>query len=651
MIYICADASGKLSGSEAFTLRGLDKFTMGKIGDIVCIGKADNEQLAYSGYKSNIEAFLFATAVGKKVLIASGHFPIPVDYTPTTPLTLPRTLFKLAKKPTSDFLERMKSGLEKYGIEDVYVGKGDPSFVVDKPGFTALRTSIAQVSLPRGPSVEGVAQLEATVFALRIYQCVDLFLRTNTYAYKGEAEESSAKLVKRGIDTVVETRINSYFYRPGYDQDTKVPRRADDVSVRKGEKEAYPEEPVDLTPHLDGELQSSSVVLVAKPSRMPATSSYGRPSDVPFVPGILFPYFKGLLSGDTAGFRELVAKLFYRNLGELGKDNRQAFKDFRAGVGSFPTTEQGVILCHVLKGIDLALQTQTHLFLLIEQETYHGFCLLGEKFAVFAHGTWERPGTPEELRDELKSIRSHSASLEKVAELLGQVLDRNGDTIVVDSEGIDSTVKLADVLAKVDIDEKEEEVKELVKALQTLSFPTTFRTYKPEYICQALDILAGRALFPEDVPIYLGTDWSKMDTVEYKAFAMFGPRGFSFRNSTGIEIKVPGQGDSDPFKQKEENGKWTYPRLILGEKSIPACIAEWNTFVARGCIKMDVTERAGGSRNRVFTDKSRDVIWDHLKLLKGEKLIGVGKETVPQAEKRTHAVAFGKGDFDTVLFD
>jgi hypothetical protein len=91
--------------------------------------------------------------------------------------------------------------------------------------------------------------------------------------------------------------------------------------------------------------------------------------------------------------------------------------------------------------------------------------------------------------------------------------------------------------------------------------------------------------------------------------------------------------------------------LILGEKSIPACIAEWNTFVARGCIKMDVTERAGGSRNRVFTDKSRDVIWDHLKLLKGEKLIGVGKETVPQAEKRTHAVAFGKGDFDTVLFD
>jgi hypothetical protein len=498
--------------------------------------------------------------------------------------------------------------------------------------------------------VEEVAQLEAAVYSLRIFQCVDLFLRTNTYAYKGDDVEAPKGMLKRGIQSIVEGRTNSYWYRTGYTKDSKVPRMVTEPSVRIGEKEDHPEEPVDLTPNLDGELAMASVVLVAKPSKLPATTSYGAPSDVPFGPGLLFPYFPGLLSGDSAGFRELVSKLFYRNLGSTGKDLKAAFKDFRAGIGSFPTTSSGKILTHVLKGIELALSTQSHLFLLIEAETYHGFCLLGEKFSVFAHGKWDRPLPAEDLRAELMSIRSHSASLRAVLEALGGVVDGNGDNIIVEESSIETAAGLADALSRVDISEKEEDVEKLRVAMRTLSFPTKFRTFKPQYIVEAISYLVGQESFPEEIPIYLGTDWSKMGTVEYKAFAMFGPRGFSFRNATGTEIKVPKTGEHDPFNQRHEDGKYVYPRLILGEKSIAACISEWEAFVSRGAIKMDLSERASGSRNRVFTEKSRDLIWGKLVEVRTQGLVGIGKEVVPAAEKRSHDVAFGKADFDSITF-
>jgi len=623
---------------------------MGRISDIICFGKADSNQIAYSGYKDNIEAFLFATAMKQKISIATGHFPIPKDYVPTVPLPLPRTLFQLSKKPTKEFVEKMKGALEGAGITEVFVGKGNPSFVLTTPEFATLTGTIISVSNPRGPVIEGTAQLEAAIYSLRILQCIDLFLRTNTYSYRIEDPTIYPEVKPEDhMERRMEIRTASYWYRHGYDKKTKVPRRADEgtaTSMRLSD-----EEPEDLTPHLSGVLPVNHIVLVAKPSTKPATTSYGAPSDVPFVHGILFPYFSGLLGGDSAGFRELVSTLFFRNLGELGKDVRDSFKEFRSGMGSFPTTTSGVIFTHVLKGIHLALQTQTQLFLLIEEKTYHGFCLLGENFSVFAHGGWTKAQSPEDLKKELSTIRSHSSSLSVVREIIEKCKDREGDMIQVGEDGLTSTSDLADLLAKIDLKENDDEqIEVLRKEIRTLSFPSRYRTFKPEYIADSirqLTVNLGEP-FPRDLPVYISPDWSKMGSKTYKIFASFGPRSFSFRNATGIEIMVPGEGDEDPMARRNEAGKLIYPRLLVGEKSLPAAIQEWETLVARGMIKMDIQERAQGSRNHVFIEKSRDTIWAALKDAKKDGFLGTGQ--VVTAEKRKADVAFGKADFESVVW-
>jgi len=620
--------------------------TMGRISDVVCFGKADQNQVAFSGYKDNIEAFLHATAVGKKTSISAGHFPIPFDYIPTVPLPLPRTLFKLAKKPSPEFIVKMKEGLERFGITEVFVGKGDPSFVLDHPGYQSLMSNVRAISLPRGPVVEGVSQLESTILSLRLYQCIDLFLRTNTYSFKTETlKEWPANYLSEAA-SLGEARVNGYWYREGFDKDTKVAKRFEDDTPRR---EIDSEETEDFTPTMRGKIPLGHTVLIAKPSKKPATTSYGPPSDVPFESGILFPFFHGMLSGDTAGLRELVSRLFFRNLGEIGKDNRESFKEFRAGIGSLPTTFAGVILSHVMKGIDLALQTQTQLYLVIEEGTYHGFCLLGSLFSVFAHGSWHRPLEAEGLRTELNSIRSHKSSLVAIREVFGRCHDVNKDVILVENDELETSSDLADLLSRVSLKESEEDVvDELRVLLRSLSFSTRFRTFKPEHIAESIRMLTSTYddPFPGEIPVFISSDWSKMGSKEYKVFASFGPRSFSFRNSVGTEISIPKKDEEDPMKRRNEADKLVYPRILVGEKPISVCISEWASLKSRGMIRMDVQERAGGARNHVFSDKSKEVIWNALKEAKTDGYLGTGK--VEEARKRTADVAFGKADFDAI---
>jgi hypothetical protein len=652
MIYICADLSGKLPQSETFAARGLQKFTMGRISDVVCFGKADSNQLAYSGYKDNIEAFLYATAMKHKVNISAGHFPIPSSYTPTTPLPFPRTIFKLAKKPTQDFIDKMKGGLEKYGIEDVFVGKGDPSYIVSKPDFGFFSGPVASISLPRGPVIEATSQLISSISVLRIYQCVDLFLRTNTYSYKPDDVTvwPSSFNTERGRNKIIETQVNGFFWREGYSNTGKIARTSGEEMSAEEKEKARVEN--DTTPHLKGEIQTQHTVLVAKPSKMPASSSYGPPSGVPTSSGVIFPFFPGMLAGDTAGFRGLISSLFFRNLGSQGKDVRDSFKDFRADMGSFPTTSAGIILTHVLKGVELALQTQTQLFLLIEEETYHGFCLLGEFFSIFAHGIWHRPLSPEDLVTELKEIRSHSSSLSAVRDILGKCVDGGGNAILVEEDELRTSCDLADILSRVNIsDTAEDDLEKLKKEIRTLSFPSRYRTFKPEFIAESVRLLTVHhdQPFPRSLPIFISADWSKMGSKEYKVFASFGPRSFSFRNAVGTEILVPGAGEEDPMVRRNEAGKLIYPRLLVGEKSISACLVEWEALKTRGMIKMDMQERAQGSRNHVFVDKSKDVIWGALKEARIAGSIRTGTvATIP--EKRSVDVAFGSADHDSIVW-
>jgi hypothetical protein len=654
MIYICGSTSGKLIQTQEFSNRKLDGLTQGRVRDIVLFGKADYTQLAYDGYKANLEAFLLATAVKAKVSTKELHFPLPADYEPQVPLPYPPVIFKLAKKPSDADVTSLRNGLEKWGLLEVKAGKGNPSFSLDRTSFTLLRRTLPAISVPRGPSVTGYAQLEGTSEMLRVYQCVDAFLATNTYFYRKECDETvwGGVLTSPSVGELAEARLAGMVFRSGYGKGTK---KVGTGPLEGPARKIDDEEPEDLTRHREYQTPIGAAVLVAKPSPKPSSTSYGAPADTPFHPGLLFPYFTGMLAADTEGFRELVSDLFFRNLGVKLIEPRQAYLAFRASIGTATTTEAGIILLHVLKGISLSLQTQTHLYLLFDSTVYLGFVLLGELFSVFAHGKWHRPLSAEALRTELRGIQTHESTLAALEQRIKRCILDDGDAVTFEEGDTRSMSMLADLLSKIKLRDAEKDEDDIAQLLARMSFSTSYKTFKPSNIAWAIMQMTDslEEELPGDLPIYIPLrGWGNLGKKEYKVLAAFGPRGPSFRNSSGVEIKVPKPGTVDPLTLRNEAGELKFPRLLVGEKVISEALKDWADLKAKGSIKQDQQERAGGSRNHPYREKEKVVIWEALKVASANGHLAVGKGTDEVAvAKRSHEIAFGESSISELIFD
>jgi hypothetical protein len=214
MIYIARAVDKKAQPTIAFSQRGIAGLTQGRISDINLFAKPCEQQLAYDGYRNSIEAFIFATAVGKKVSCSAGQFPIPAAYNPTVPLPLPQTVFQLAKKPSDQFVEQFTSALEEFGLEKVNAGKGNPTFSLKRPTLPLLRDKLHIYASASSPQIDSFAQLPASRSFLQIYQYVDLFLAVNTYEYKGQ-DIHEEPTYPEYLATTTEFRISAAYFRPG----------------------------------------------------------------------------------------------------------------------------------------------------------------------------------------------------------------------------------------------------------------------------------------------------------------------------------------------------------------------------------------------------------------------------------------------------
>jgi hypothetical protein len=652
MIYISAQISGKVPQTQAYANKKLSGLTQGRISDIILFGKPTYVQIAFSGYKDSIEAFLLATAVGMKVSTKAGHYPIPIGSNITVPLRFPPIVFKLSKVPKPEFVTALLERWEEYGVRRVEVGKGSPSFTMDSPTLSIIRDKLPAISLPRGPNIAGYCQLEAAVESIRIYQCVEFFLATNTYYYKKDIDEVMKKESPAASSTVAsryDLRYESGYFRAGYDADRE---RKEYVEGGSDDKvDAL--EPKNLTPHLTTVMNPSQAVLVAKPSPKPASTSFGQPSSVPAHPGILFPYFEGLLASDTNGLKELFTKYFFRNLGSGTVDAKAAYLTFRQVIGTFVHTEQGRIISHVLKGMELALETQTHLYLLFDGQTYLGFTLLGQHFSVFAHGKWVTPLEAQDLRAELVLLQTHSKNLGDLAARMRRCVDSGGDSISVEDDELTSMTRLGYLLSTIELREDENDEEEISAILARLSFPTRFKTFKPANIVWAIDQLTANLTepIPDDLPIFIPLKgWERCGDKVYQVLASFGPRSFSFRNSSGVEIRIGKVSDTDHFSERDEQGQLKYGSFLVGEKVISEASKDWKLVCEKGSVKMDFKERAAGSRLHVFKDESLRLIWGKLREEVTAGRVAVGSMDTAKAEKRSHAVAFGAVGHDEFTF-
>jgi len=158
------------------------------LGDIELFARPTSHQIAYSVYKDNIEAFLHATAVNKRVFLHTKHYPFPDSYIPTFPLPLPKTIFLLegSKNLTDASKTALQNAMEKMeGTVRDLQGKIGNVYLIGKPKFSAVKKTLPVLAPKNVPYVVGYASIHATQAVTTVYQAIEAFLSTQTYDYKG----------------------------------------------------------------------------------------------------------------------------------------------------------------------------------------------------------------------------------------------------------------------------------------------------------------------------------------------------------------------------------------------------------------------------------------------------------------------------------
>lgn len=616
LIYLCADASASNVLTTEFKIRGLRNLTVGRLSQIHIFAKPTEPQFAYGGYKSNIEAFVAATIRKEKLLTNQEEYPLPESYIPTVPLPLPQLICKLKTSLTTSQIEKILGKWRDEEIAPIDIGKGGPAFEILAPSWKVAFTSIKELAQLQCARVDKRAQVGDLQLLRPVYQFIDGFLATNTYPYKKRdyVASSSDKRQTEYLGKRVELRTDDSYYRAGYGEgklqktsdEGMEPRRVDSL------------EPQDLTPNIETENPIGNTVFVAKPSPLPSSTSFGAPADVPNYGGLVFPYFPGMMIYDLPGTRDLIGRLIFRNLGSTGVSARDGYKELRQNLGSTLNTPQGLILGHVLKGIDLSLDAQAQLYLLFDGKMYLGFCLLGSEFHVWAHGGWKAARSREELRLDLAEITTPSQSLQELLLLLKGATS-SIETAFVESLTVDDLRKggkLLDVLGRLTDAEELDDADEtkIVSLLGRCNMPSKYRTITPANLVWALhELTIGLdSPFDDEEPIYIpATGWSDCNNKVYKVLASFGPRSFSFRNSVGEEITLLAQKDPNiknyKFIQLASNDKEAYP-FIVYTKAVKEAVKDWKAVVSTGKVKMDFVERAGGIRGNKFWGVEKGLI-------------------------------------------
>lgn len=326
----------------------------------------------------------------------------------------------------------------------------------------------------------------------------------------------------------------------------------------------------------------------------------------------------------------------FRCLGDDKKTPREAYTELRNKMGSVLNTDAGLILGHVLKGMDLALDCQAQLYLLFDKSEYLGFSLLGEEFAVWINGGWKQARSAEELRADLATFFTSEQALVLLSQKIASMsVGMDGlDSITVGD--LDSAAKILKALSllKIEGDDSANKEKELYSLVGKCNLSGNYLSITPENIVWAIEQLTSKFAEPFDdkkYTIYIPpSGWNEIAKKQFYVLSAFGPRSFSFRNAKGDEFKI-----QDPKEPKSKwgimDGKMDAFGLMVYVKSVLECNSDWDALVETGKVRADYTERAGSVRAHKLVAKGKKLVWDCL--WANLKSFGIGAPETEETKK------------------
>jgi len=322
--------------------------------------------------------------------------------------------------------------------------------------------------------------------------------------------------------------------------------------------------------------------------------------------GHLFPYFDGMLLPDKSAIGHIFFSLFANGLGDDSATIADVSKRLREGFKQLSYTRAGMILSHIFKGIELALQSRAILRPLIERGTYLGFTLSGD-VAIVDKGRVHAALSSTALQDEVMSISQHENAIEEIMNLLRQVVDDDDNRVINFSpDDFLSSRRLHILLSEIDWEREEiadARIREKVlDQVERLRFGENYAEINEENIIRLVTFLA-RGTFPKKssgMPFYLsrGTALSRNNII--RNLAIFGPLAPSIMIGN-LKKSFSRPGAQEPLLKKDDSGRTPLlPYIPIYMRPIISAAGEWKRVANTGSM-MFKGPRKGQSG---FTDRA-----------------------------------------------
>jgi len=397
------------------------------------------------------------------------------------------------------------------------------------------------------------------------------------------------------------------------------------------------------------QFRGNETVFKARPVKHAAVN-IGTSSEIPKSSGLIFPYFPGLIQPDAVFMNGVILRRFYQLLGRTHDICQATYLDLRHGVNSLATTDRGMELCHMLLGLDLALDTQSRCFFIIEKGKYLGFSLLGAKFAIFSNTKWFAPASEDDLSVAINKMDPHESAVDDMIKRF-EVLQTKGQfNGSMARKSFDEPKLLAGVLSGLKVAELEEDdVRELDRCVRNLNYMGTgYLTKNPQMITEMLMTIASNKSIDLERPTFFPSIKAPFDSKVFIALSKFGPDAPSFWNDRGKEIackpteqSVVSTGGKRKIGNPDDFGNMPN-RILITPKPLAIAVQDMVKVLEKGMVKMDIDERAARYRNiSVEHEETRKLMWKGLL----EMCADSGKKKRPDVEDSGDGV-----DIDALLY-
>lgn len=147
-IYTAATIENGKPQSAEFTSRGIAGMTQSKMSNIPLYGKPDTPEIAYAGYKANIDMFLAATIEGNRLRVDTEGRGVTMTCRIPNPLAVVNVAFVFVKEPQPEGIEKMKEALKAYGMGAVALSKTVSVWTLDNIPVNLVVEKIAKLARP-----------------------------------------------------------------------------------------------------------------------------------------------------------------------------------------------------------------------------------------------------------------------------------------------------------------------------------------------------------------------------------------------------------------------------------------------------------------------------------------------------------------------